>query len=272
MQDSTRLILLLAILAAGCDSADTHAPRDLVVVEAFLYAGLPVSDIRLTNANPLNRDDSVAAPVNDAAVRLIKGGRIYDLVQTDTQGRYHYPGNDLAVEAGDEFRLEIAAGGHEVSAVTTVPPKPVGVALSDSELVVPRLGGGPRGPQEEGVLTVTWDNSAGRMHFVVIESTGTGDPDYIFPDFVRNRLAGFRLVTRPTDENFYDIRVLNLEVLGPHRAHVHRVNQEYADLYNNRNQDSRDLNEPPSNIQGGLGIFSAFNSESADFDVVRSDE
>ena len=30
--------------------------------------------------------------------------------------------------------------------------------------------------------------------------------------------------------------------------------------FENRTQDSRDLNEPPSNIRNGLGVFSAFNS------------
>ena len=36
--------------------------------------------------------------------------------------------------------------------------------------------------------------------------------------------------------------------LGKHRVKVCRVNQEYADLYQSRNQDSRDLNEPLTNI------------------------
>ena len=51
---------------------------------------------------------------------------------------------------------------------------------------------------------------------------------------------------------------------------MYRVNREYADLYNNRVQDSRDLNEPPSNISGGLGIFSAFNSAARGFVLVRT--
>ncbi len=36
-----------------------------------------------------------------------------------------------------------------------------------------------------------------------------------------------------------------------------------------RIQDSRDLNEPPTNIDGGLGVFSAFASDSVFFQVVR---
>jgi len=37
--------------------------------------------------------------------------------------------------------------------------------------------------------------------------------------------------------------------------------------YENRPQDSRDLNEPPSNITGGLGVVSALSNQSSDFEV-----
>ena len=60
-----------------------------------------------------------------------------------------------------------------------------------------------------------------------------------------------------------------LQNLGRHVARVYRVNQGYADLYGNRSQDSRDLNEPPCNIVGGLGMFSTFASASLFFEVVR---
>jgi hypothetical protein len=65
--------------------------------------------------------------------------------------------------------------------------------------------------------------------------------------------------------------MMELETLGLHMAKVYRVNEEYAQLYENRIQDSRDLNEPPSNIRGGLGVLSAFNSDSVLFVVVREE-
>ena len=64
--------------------------------------------------------------------------------------------------------------------------------------------------------------------------------------------------------------MMELRDLGRHTVTVYRVNGEYAQLYENRTQDSRDLNEPPSNIVGGLGVFSAFNrGSSLTFEVVR---
>ncbi|MEM6800841.1 MAG: hypothetical protein AAF696_05525, partial [Bacteroidota bacterium] len=60
-----------------------------------------------------------------------------------------------------------------------------------------------------------------------------------------------------------------IESFGQYSVKVYHINQEYADLYENREQDSRDLNEPPSNITNALGVFSAFNSQETFFEVVR---
>ena len=50
---------------------------------------------------------------------------------------------------------------------------------------------------------------------------------------------------------------------------VWRNNEEYAQLYASRQQDSRDLNEPATNIHGGLGVFSAFSADTTSFVAVK---
>ena len=57
---------------------------------------------------------------------------------------------------------------------------------------------------------------------------------------------------------------------GRHRARVYRVNEEYVDLFKFGEQDPTRLSEPPTNIENGLGIFTAFNSVSLDFQVSRA--
>lgn len=67
------------------------------------------------------------------------------------------------------------------------------------------------------------------------------------------------------------LRILNLscvESFGTNSVKVYHNNQEYAQLYENFNQESRDLNEPASNIQHALGVFSAFNGQEIFFEVV----
>jgi hypothetical protein len=70
-------------------------------------------------------------------------------------------------------------------------------------------------------------------------------------------------------ESFQVINLFTLEFVGPHLVTVYRVNEEYDNLYRARLQDSRDLNEPPTNIVNGLGVFSAFSGQTVAFAVAR---
>ena len=74
-----------------------------------------------------------------------------------------------------------------------------------------------------------------------------------------------RFISAPGSSNEYQVNRFMITHYGDHLVRVYHVNQEYADLYISRQQDSRDLNEPLSNIDNGLGVFSAFNSSSVTF-------
>ncbi len=259
------LLSIWAVVACDDDPAGV-SEEDLVVVQAYLYSGEPVTDVRVTFAIPLSSSASSATPINDASVRLIREGLTYDLVPSGSDGYYQYPGDDLIVAADDVFRLEVTYQGDMASGETVVPRPPEDVNVSGDVLYVPEFGRGMNLSFDS--LAVTWTNPEELFHYVVIENLDE-NAEAIFPDRIQRRMGGFRFVTLPTRDESYAINFRVLETLGPHRAKVYRVNEEYAGLYENRIQDSRDLNEPPTNIEGGLGVFSAFASDSVFFEVVR---
>ncbi len=269
---------VLGLLAASacllaCSGTTTSPEADArqVVVEAFLFAGEPVDDVRLTETVPLGEDPALAPTVDDAVVTLTRGGERWVLSRLAEPGAYGYPGDDLEVREDDLFRIEIEAFGRTATGETVVPGPPAGVELDTDMLEVPEI---TPGIIQTGILqalqvTVTWENPDGGLHFVDVEGLDP-EAESILPGFNRPGGQRFRIRSEPTDENFHTIRLPQLEHLGLHRTIVYRVNGEYVDLYHNRVQDSRDLNEPPSNISGGLGVFSAFNSAEREFVLVRS--
>ena len=74
----------------------------------------------------------------------------------------------------------------------------------------------------------------------------------------------------PIQDNIYKIRLPLIDSLGLHKKTVYRVNREYVDLYESREQDTRNLNEPSTNIKGGLGVFSTFNSSKINMTVIQN--
>ena len=270
--------LLIVLITTACTEDNPFVPEsDLVVIRGYLYANEPVTEIQLASTVGLGSEDSVGPPISDADVKLIKDGNTYQLEPTPgREGYYHYPGTDLSVNTGDNFRIEVIYYGKLASAETVVPPAPVGVEMTLDELLVQDFSMGGFGGgfgfrrrfmvEDTTAVRVTWLNEDNSSYYVTLENV-EADPQPIETGlpFVRPG----RIISIPITGDEYIISLINVTHYGRHRAKLYRVNQEYVDLYSTRQQDTRDLNEPLTNVVNGLGVFTAFNSDSVFFDVVH---
>jgi len=270
MKFSILLFLLTGVLIISCSNENPIvAESDLIVIQAYLYANEPVTDIRITSTLPLDSEETSGFPINDAAVKLVRNDNTYELVPSPgDSGYYHYPGDDLTVNYADVFEIEIEHSGKMITAETNVPEQPTGVALSSGRMVVPYdirdfLFGG--GNFDSLRLVITWNNDNDELFYHVIDNVDS-NPVAISSNFPARPN---RFISQPTRRDSAFVNFANITHTGRHRVRIYRVNQEYADLYESRQQDTRDLNEPLTNIQNGLGVFSAFNSDSVFFDVVQ---
>lgn len=266
----TASILLTAIAMGACAADDVVAPSERrPVVRAYLYVDEPVNDIRLTWSMTLDVADSIPEPINDAQVVLTKNGVRYPLVHSPgDSGYYHYAGSLLTVREGDVFDLEAHVGEQILTARTEVPTHPTGARVSSGTLTVPVLTFVPGGPPPDlsaASITVYWVRQPDALYYVTVQNIEAA-PTAI--DTTNRIFAGRRLVFSPTAADSFPIIAFSLTHYGRHRVRVYRVNAEYAQLYASRQQDSRDLNEPVTNIRGGLGVFSAFASDSTLFTAV----
>lgn len=270
------LFSMAGMILSGCSTDTSTGPtEDMLVVRGYVYANEPVWDIQITQTLALGSVDTTAPPINDATVLIAKGENIYELVLSDgDSGYYHYDGDDLNIEAGETISIQVTYGEHYASGETQVPQPPTGLALDKTSVSVPTFSGGFPGTggfdREAMELTVTWDEDSEALFYVVVENVEE-NPVEISSGFPGRGGMNRRFVFPPTNRNDYRINAMQMTHFGKHSVKVYRVNQEYADLYGSRQQDSRELNEPLTNIDGGLGIFSAFNSASSYFTVTASE-
>ena len=268
------LLFLVAAIFIGCSTETSTGPsEELIVVRGYVYANEPVWDIQVTQTLELGSADSTAPPINDAKVILSRGDNFYELVASaGDSGYYHYAGENLTINTNDEIEIHVTFGEHLATGSTTVPIPPSGISLEKDKIYVPTFTGGfPGGggfDRESMEMTVTWDEDPEALFYVVVENVEE-NPVEIETGFKGGGKR--RLVFPPTNRNEYRINAMMMTHYGKHIVRVYRVNQEYADLYGSREQDSRELNEPLTNINGGLGIFSAFNSVSAPFWVLEQE-
>ncbi len=271
MRRIASVIVLITSLFMGCSEDTIVTPsNELIVVRGYIYAGENIDDIQITKTLPLGSEETTAPPVNDATVTLIKEGVSYALVpDVGDSGYYHYKGDDLAVESGDEFEIQVVHNGNIASATTVVPAPPEDLTISADELVISEEFGPGSMPQDSMSILLQWKEDEASLFYVVVECLEEDPVDITtFGRPSGNNETGRRFVFPPTNNNEFMIGRFNLSYYGKHQAKVYRVNQEYADLYESRNQDSRDLNEPLTNVENGLGVFSAFASQFVYFNVV----
>ncbi len=264
------LVTLLSIMALlqGCNNNPVIPEATQIVLRGYLYVNEPVQDIEVMSSFPIGSSDSTNPPITTATVALLKGSNRYQLSpDTLRPGYYYYPGTGLTVNVGDVFSIVVGYGGQSATAQTVVPPKPQNVALSvldlrfQTDTIQARFG---TRISVTGLDTaiVTWDNPDGQYFYIVTESIDS-TAQLLRPDSSFTR----RFTSEPTNESSYRINNNSILYTGKHVLRVYRVNKEYADLYRTSQQDSRELNEPLTNVSGGLGIFSAFASDSLYFTV-----
>ncbi len=264
------LFLTATYLFFNCTSESSVEPNtDEIVIQAYIYAGESVTDVRITSTLPLGTDELSAPPINDAEVTLIKDGIRYTLQSSPgDSGYYHYEGSDLSLNEGDAVRIEVNYSDKLAYGETVIPPPPEGIHASSDEIIYPtELTWEWRYSEEfeKSQMMLYWDGDGESLYFAVIE---TVDPNPQPVDTTIFPFRGiFRIRTRPSTADSLRLNFMQFEYLGRHRAKIYMVNQEYADLYQTQSQDSRDLNEPLTNIVNGLGVFSAFNSDSVFFEV-----
>ena len=272
--------IIAGLILTGCLDDNQKPISDNFVVEAFLFAGESVRNVKIKEIKPLipEEEDTTERIIPDATVFLSEQDQQYVLTFDPATGKYIYPGNDIDISTGNVFRLEVKVGNRVATSETIVPDKPTGVELSENLMVIPHLTLS-LGLRDQIIslffnerITLKWDNPLEESYFVVIEKRET-TLDPILPEQVpeeaKTLLASFRFISEPSQDSSFEIIGIALETYGRHVAKVYRVNKEYEDLFKNLEQDSRDLNEPPSNIVNAIGIFTAFALDSVFFEVNR---
>lgn len=262
-------------LLTGCfDSDMVFEDQYEPVVEAYLYVDKDVSNIHLSSMISFGSDSSGGEKITDALM-VLEGETDSWVLSHDesTPGRY-YMEEHLEMVPGDTFRLRIELDEESLSAITVIPGEPPAVSMSSRSISIPKVDNMMdfKNVVMPDPVELSWNNPGAKYYFLNIQNIESY-PIPIMPDPPENsRFATggffFQMITQPTNDSYYSIDIRQLEYFGTHRIVFTSVNDEYVYLYNSLNQDTRELNEPYTNIENGLGIFTAFNSDTLYLEVL----
>lgn len=265
------ITFLTSLWLMSCEDVPEFEPDDTEpVVEAFLYAGQPVENIKISQVIPFGETND-SSELNGLNVDILWNGNTYPLLNDEAgNGRYYYPGDDLEIISGETYEITFPFDRATVSSSTTVPEPPSGLALSENSITVPQLIDifdiREFAQSEDNNILVEWDNPDAEYYYLTIENLESNpepiDLNDVLADF------NFEFTSTPNQNDFFTmIPLAHYTQFGTHRIILYKVNPEYALLYETVNQDSRDLNEPFTNITNGVGIFSGFASDTVYLEI-----
>ncbi len=248
--------MLVAVGLYSCDDDNgSDVPVDnQLIVEAYVFAGEPVSHVKLSKVH--SEGEAIPVPVSDATVKLSQGGIEVNLAQNEEMpGWFHIEDSNVVFSGSEPIELSISALGRTYSSVTHFPESISGLNISDSTINVTAA------ISSELLAILSWNPLPNAQAYAV---------------FVRNLDWGSDntiSLSASSDSPFYAVHQgYSLQLFPDHFTHlgaydlyVSAVNEEYMEMYSEISNP--DLRGAPSNIEGAWGVFTAFNGQSISVSV-----
>jgi hypothetical protein len=270
-------IIILAFTSCEKEKINNGHGTNMIVVQGYLYAGQSVDSIRLSQTVLLNTADTLFHGITNAIVTLSCNGSTYPLTPSNIAGFYHSDAS-LKISAGQTYTLKINYNNDTITSQTFVPTNPTALQISDTILTVDTTL--TRTQLSDSSLLISWSNPNKDYYFVILRNTDTslvpitvtntyGHGGYFNGNI--NYARSFR--SRPIQDSLYRISLFaTVGNYGKYEFKLYKVTKDYASLYQSSTQNSINLNEPFTNINNGLGIFTAFSvCDSLFFKVVKKE-
>lgn len=256
------LLLMTIVVLNACSKNDGSGYEAKAVVEAYLQPGQKVS-VKITREILAGESGSGTLTISGLSVIVRHTGTNYTLTQ-NASGLYENA--SLPVIAGDSYELSFNYNSTNITATTTVPDKPTNFACTPLSLTIPTFGGGTGGPPSvPEPLKATWDNLNGNYHLLAIKSVDAGASQ--ISTVSGGQGPGF--TNAPDQANNKEINFRAFAYYGRNVLILYRIQPELAAMYNSGGSNSQNLTTVPSNVNKGLGIFTAVNIADSIFVTVK---
>ena len=243
--------IILSIIF-GCSKENINRDfEDIPVVEGYLYAGKPLEIKVSRQVFYSNNVASSSDNLDSLFVSIFDGNMYYDLIP---MGDGTFTNSNIKLSELETFELQLDYNNLPISTQTTIPKKPSNFVSSVSEVYV--SGGNFTGndPQE---LELSWDNPDGSNYFLLIENM-----DYSYKIYDNREVSSnnqFDLM--PTQSDYYSIDTRRFLYFGSHRIILFHINPDLAVLYQETDQTSQNISNPPTEFENAFGIFTGINSD-----------
>lgn len=248
------IAISLLIIFVGCSKENINPDfEDLPVVEGYLYAGQPL-EIKVSRQVPYSNNAVYSSDNLDSLTVSVFDGNLYYKLFPIGNGKY--TNSNIKVNQLHTLEVEFDYNNLPVSAQTTIPEKPGNFLSSTSNVYVSDDIFTLNNPDE---LEFSWDNPDGSYHFLLIENMESNPTPIFDNNNISNINQLFKLT--PTQSNNYSMKTRRFSYYGNHRIILFHINPDLAALYEESDNTSQNITNPPTALENALGIFTGINAD-----------
>ena len=281
------ILILTILLLSSCGKTSvtiderTYEPK--IVINGYLYPEKPVSNIQITRNFPIGTTiDKNQIALGEAIVNLtdIETNIVYELTYNPNTFAYEYTEEDLEIDYGKSYRLNISANidnsDLQASSTTTVPEKGLKIDRDNSifgdlfyreadengKLITPQVA--YKQSENSAFYLLSISALDADIHTFIYENPfGLDIKDVLEND---GKIENFQYQarwTRPENQNggfsIMEISWFQIWFYSPYRLVLYAGDENFYHFYNtHRNVQNIDgnLHEPIFHIDGdGIGVF-----------------
>jgi hypothetical protein len=251
------LSVLLVVILTECEKSGSGSFKNQAVVEAYIVPSHKIT-VKISKKIPYNSEaDTSVIDLNHLSVRILLNDSTYSLASLGS-GVYSDTSGTIKPESGNTIRLWLMYNNTVVSSLTVIPSKPAGITQSVTSISMEQIDPDnttftrPPDPVE-----INFSNAAEDYYMLTVECI---DPNKtpIYKDSVPENAI---YSSRPTSQSTIDIQPMMLKYFGKNRIVLYHINKEYTTFLNTQVNTTQNYQDPPTNIENGLGIFTGFNTD-----------
>jgi hypothetical protein len=256
--------IVVACLLSSC-SKELISPLDaeeIAIVESYIYEGDSSIRVNVSRLLPFSEDTLDVKEGITGLTLLLNGALMTDM----GSGDYRLEPGSSRIEAGTTYTLAFFYGNDSVTSTTRIPEKPVDFDVSDHILYADRItssSGFGSGPMED--IDVTWTNDDDSYYYVTIEYLEST------PDLINEEMEDLDVPTiqsiSPIQSSGTRLGMRNLQFFGHYRVVLFKVNQDFADLYQQISANSNNITDPVTSISNGYGVFTGMSTDTVFIEV-----
>lgn len=260
-------LLFAGFVSTACQPTLIAEFQDKAVVQSYLYAGQePV--VKISKLIPF-RDDVTFSPENvDNLTVTVTDETTGESRLLTPRGEGVYSTEGFETVAGHTYSLLVPYNGADVTAITEIPQKPVGMEISATVIEAMGFPAMSRVPGPGGGIEITWENPEKDYYMIAVQNTEAAPKPIFDEDEEEWPRPSFR--TEPTQGASATLSQMSFSYYGYHDVILIRMRPEYVLLYSTNGNTSQTLTEIHANVEGGYGIFTGANTDTLRIKVVES--